>query len=338
MDPLERPADCDRFLIVVNPDSPLSVKAQLKIRSLLVAYGEERGGYGVETFSTEEDRDATQEKLIRDLQPRDLLVVSTGDGGLNMAAETLVKYPELREDGRNKTPILPIQGGYINLGRQQLMPGILDKSYLVEQALNHGSIIEVNPLEITLTSDGEAERRFIEVLCAGFGLTGGTIYHLENDARKSFREKNILTRELAGGIATVRAFMTVEPFTVERQEDGKVRSDSVRELSITNSERVGRFRFPIKLTDPEFLTTMVPEKRSQAGIALGRLLVRRPVVERVKGFDSYSVTLRTANGTKIKMQIGGESNEVSSGTNATVRRLQETVRFVSINPELQNVS
>jgi hypothetical protein len=38
------------------------------------------------------------------------------------------------------------------------------------------------------------------------------------------------------------------------------------------------------------------------------------------------------------MQIGGESNEVSSGTNATVRRLQETVRFVSINPELQNVS
>lgn len=338
MEPLVSPADCERILIVVNPESRLSVTAQANIGSLLIEYGEENGGRRVETFYTEKDRKATQNKLVRDLEPRDLLVVCTGDGGVNMVAEPLIDSPLLKEDGRNTTPILPIQGGYINLGRQQLTPGILDKAYLAVQALMQGNIIEVNPLELILSHEDEADRRFVEVFCVGVGISGGTIHHLENGGRKPFRDKTILFRELASGIAAVNAFMKVKPFEIEREQAGATHSELVRELSVTNSERVGRFRFPVKLTDPEFLTTVIPEKRLSAAIALGRILVRHPKVDHVEDFAQVTYRLKSPTGNNIHMQIGGERGEVRSGSIATIRRLPNTVRFVNHNPSLQNTA
>ena len=292
-----------RFKHIVIVSNPASTNAgRLKRRTaelnkLFKGYAEV-----IDLKTSSGGRKANKKLILENKQllgPDTLLCIAAGDGTVNLVIETLLSEPALSEKMR-QTPILPLWGGNAN-DLAHMLNGYSLFAQL-GRIFDKGSIVEINPLRVSLTYAGNKETR-LATCYASFGATAYAAHRINNPSHRRSKFRNIQgLRRLVEIKTVVRAFLDVPMFRVK--ENGSV--SNIYEYALINGSRIAKMeRLPLRLTDDGFYLAKIYRKHPIVILYILQILRRRKfgrVTSNRRDFIVIEPTWLQLDGEVIKLQ------------------------------------
>jgi hypothetical protein len=183
-----------------------------------------------------------------------LICVAAGDGTTSTVVNILLNETADSSQSRKST-ILPLWGG--NGNDLAIMANGFVQKVNLNKILNSGIPVAIHPILMELTT---RKRTTFKLACcyASFGVVAKISQRLNLPSHRNrtiYKSSSI--RMLSEGLISLESFLMAKPFTVDLENEQVTLFD----LFLLNGPRIAkRERFPIKITDKQFVEASVTHK------------------------------------------------------------------------------
>jgi phosphatidylglycerophosphate synthase/diacylglycerol kinase family enzyme len=304
--------DYEHIVVVQNPKSSHTKRAERRIKELQRLYGENAAQVILTT------KDSTYKKTLREtlsqLHGKVLLCIGGGDGTVHHVANIVLALQP-----HKNIVLLPLWGGNANDFGYMLNGLSVNKK--LKSLVRLGREVTIYPLEI-LVSVGKKETTYHAVCYASFGASAYAAHHLDKASlsRKGSLHSLPVLLIIREALQVSRALIQAPTFKAEIG-DKKV---EIFEQVFTNGSRIAKIdRLPVRLTDKEFYRAVQPAKHPQVLVRLLKTLQGKPFGAVTKKPHSFTTK------EPVLAQFDGEVAQLPANATVTVRLAKTSIKALS---------
>lgn len=285
------------LLIVENPASTHAARASsyvLELQRLLP-------NATVEHYKIATSKNRDTKKLgtkIAACKPGTLICVAAGDGTVGLVIEMLLLH------AKATLPILPLWGGNAN-DLATMLGG--DAPGSIAATIQQGSLVEIYPLQCTLTLANGTTKTRTAMCYASFGASAYAAKHLNTKQhRHNFLHRIPGYTPFSEMLAALNGMVQAPRFQVE---EGAERYRVYEKLFTKGTRFAKRNIFPLHLTDKRFYTRTVLHKRpfhvfTHLGDMIRKSHAHAAIQQEPATFTCLSPTLAQFDGEEVQVPAG----------------------------------